>query len=285
MNLRSGRSLSTMLALPIALLIGTGCGGTSTAAGTAGTSASTALSTALSSSSTSSGTLLCAPAQGQLDACSGKSAGDGCSITPTNGGSDIAGTCRGTIDGASVACVPNPPAPPQELVQACAGKAANDTCDVTGALGDTRPGVCVTARDGSTLVCGRAVAPPQSAIDACASGTNGSSCTVTTPMGTTMTGVCSTGPAGSGVLACTRRQDVLPNGSAACTGLALGASCKMGRHQELNGTCTTPTGGGDAVCVVPCADAGGEFACRPGSGGPGGMMDGPGMGGGMMGGH
>lgn len=286
MNLTSGKTFSALLALPLALVVATGCGGGMN--GTASTSpVSTALSTALSSSSTSAGTLLCSPAQGQLDACAGKAAADACTLTLADGTTTVAGTCRATIDGADVACVPNPPAPPQELVDACTGKVASAACTVSDALGDTRNGVCVTARDGSTLICGRAMTPPQPAIDACASATVGADCSFASMMatGAAMVGVCSYGPAGTGTLACSRRQDVLPHGTNACAGLAVGATCRMGRRQEMSGVCTTPGAGGDAVCLVPCASAGGEFDCRPGSGGPGGQMGPGGMGGGMMGGR
>lgn len=150
------------------------CGG-----GTPGSvEAPSALSSALEASTAASGTLLCAPADAQVAACASKTAGDACELTPPDGAPAVAGTCRTTIDGAAVACAPNPPAPPQELVEACTGKVAGATCQVAEAFGNSRDGVCVTARDGATLVCGRVRIPPQGAIDACASLAAGDSCTM-----------------------------------------------------------------------------------------------------------
>ncbi len=246
------------------------CGGAAPSADTS------ALSSALESSTAASGTLLCAPADLQVAACDGKAAGDACLLTSPSGVA-VDGTCRATLDASVVACAPNPPAPPAELVQACAGKALADACQVTEPFGDTRSGTCVTARDGTTLVCGRDRSPPQAAVDACASLATGAACTMAGHGGMAPArGVCSLGPASTGPLACSMQWDLLPNGQAACAGIPAGAACTVGhRHAQVAGTCVVPTAGSAAVCVVPCADLGGRFACGP----VGGMM------GGGMGGH
>jgi hypothetical protein len=252
------------------LLLASACGGT---AGGASTTAS-ALSTALASGTDAAGTLLCAPSTDQVTACTGEVAGDACTLTAPDGTTTIDGTCRATIDGTVVACAPNPPAPPAELVAACSGLTLGNACTVTEAFGNTRTGTCVTARDGSTLVCGRVHVPPQAAIDACATAAAGAACTMPGPMGTgTVAGTCSMGPAGSGPLACTPQRDLLPHGAEACANLAVGAACTLGRmHETLGGTCVAPADGSAAVCVVACADVGGRFACGPGGHhGPGGM--------------
>lgn len=257
----SRNSLLLVSTLAIASLLG-GCGsGSSSASGD-----TSALSMALESSVAASGTLLCAPAEAQLAACTGKAAGDACALTPPGGAPEVAGTCRNTIDGAAVACAPNPPAPPQELVDACAGKAAGVTCQVSEAFGNARDGVCVTARDGATLVCGRAHVPPQGAIDACATLAVGDACAMPGHMGGgSPGGVCSLGPASTGPLACAPQKDLLPHGEQACTGLAVGAACTLGRrHEAVSGTCVAPVADGAAVCVVACGDLRGRFTCEPG---------------------
>ncbi len=276
-------------ALAGALILGCGGSGTMGANGASSASTSTALSAALASSSASSGTLLCTPAQAQIDACTSKASGATCTLSSTTNGvtTTVDGTCRTTLDGATVACSPNPPAPPQELVAACAAKASGDACTVTEAFGDTRSGTCIAARDSSTLVCGRVQTPPQAAIDACTSHAAGDTCTLTGGMGHgTMSGVCSLGPASTGPLACAPAHDLLPNGQAACTGLAVGAACSIGMgHDAKSGSCVMPAGGTSAVCVPSCADLGGRFQCGPpGAGGPGGPTGGPGGPSGPMGG-
>jgi hypothetical protein len=241
------------------------CGGAARSGTTDVTSS--ALSAAIASSTASSGTLLCAPAQGQIDACASKAAGDACTLTstkPDGSTRDVAGTCRTTIDGTAVACAPNPPAPPEELVAACAAKSAGDACTVDEAFGDSRSGVCMAAGASGVLVCGRVRTPPPAAVDACASHVAGDACTVTLES-RTITGVCSMGPASTGPLACAPRRDLLPHGVEACTGLAAGAACTMGRHGEgVTGTCVVPAGGDAAVCVVACRDLGGRFRCGSG---------------------
>lgn len=258
-SLHVRNSLLLASALAVSALLG-GCGAGSSAADTS------ALAAALESSVAASGTLLCSPAEAQLAACTGKVAGDACVLTPPGGAPEVAGTCRPTIDGTAVACAPNPPAPPQELVDACSGKAAGVACQVAEPFGNARDGVCVTARDGATLVCGRAHVPPQGAIDACATLAAGDACTMPGHMGGgTMAGVCSLGPASTGPLACAPRKDLLPHGEQACSGLAVGAACTLGRrHEAVTGTCVAPAVDGAAVCVVACGDLRGRFTCEPG---------------------
>jgi len=254
--------ITTLAAACLALLAAACTGGTGASGST--TSSSSALSSAYASVSASTGTLLCAPSQDQIAACTGLAAGTACTLTSTDGNTTRDGTCRTTVDGATVACAPNPPAPPQELVDACSSKAVGDACQVTEAFGDARTGTCITARDGSTIICGRVHTPPQAAIDACAALAEGDACQTTGRDGTTtITGVCSLGPASTGPLACAPAQDLLPRGEAACTGLAAGDACTMGRHGDVTGTCVTPAAGGNVVCVVACADLHGHFECGP----------------------
>ena len=282
MNAKHVQKPIRLAATLVAVLVTTACG-----QGTAKSSTTSALSAALAASTDSSGTLLCAPAEAQVAACTGKVAGDACVLTPSADAAAVPGTCRTTIDGAAVACAPNPPAPPKELVDACTGKSAGATCQVTEAFGNTRDGACITARDGATLVCGRVHAPPQAAVDACAARVVGDACAMSDPRGQgSRNGVCSLGPAGSGPLACAPPKDLLPNGEQSCVGLAAGATCTLGhRHEAITGTCIVPAADTAAVCVVACADLRGRFECGPGGhGGPGGP-GGPGGMPGMPGGH
>jgi hypothetical protein len=267
MNLNRLPRELTMAAGAAALALVTACG--AGAGATTSSNTSSALAAAFASAISSTGTLLCAPSQAQIDACTSKNAGDACTLTSTDGGTTTDGTCRKTIDGATVACAPNPRSPPQALVDACTGKASGDACQATEPDGDVHDGVCVTARDGSALVCGRVHTPPQAAIDACASSAAGDACTFTGREGKTVTGVCSLGPASTGPRACARAQELRPSATTACTGLEAGATCTIGWHESVPGTCVTPAGGGDAVCVVACPDLGGSFRCGRGSGGHG----------------
>jgi hypothetical protein len=219
----------------------------------------------MASTTDASGTLLCSPAQAQIDACAGAAAGDACTLSTADAGTTVAGTCRATLDGTAVACAPNPHAPPQELVDACTGKVVGDACSAAEPFDDhDRAGVCITARDGVTVVCGRVHTPSQAAADACANAAAGDACTLPddSGRGTGTAGVCSLGPASTGPLACTRAQELLPHGEDACAGLAAGDACTLGRgHGTSAGTCVTPAEGGGAVCVVACANLGGLFKC------------------------
>ncbi len=266
----TNRWYRTYLAVPGAALLGlaAACSGSSTVGSTEDSSA---LSSAYASSTASTGTLLCAPAQGQIDACTGKAAGDACTLVASDGGAGRSGACRSTIEGTALACAPAPRAPPQALVEACSGKAAGDVCQAKEAFGNTASGVCGTARDGTTLVCGRVRTPPQAEVDACKDLEAGAKCTMpsdSSPLpigrcvGKTSAGICSLGPAGSGALACTPAQELLPPAAEACSNLAVGASCTLGRgHETASGTCVAPATGGDAICVVACAQVGGDFEC------------------------
>lgn len=256
---RNGLALAALGPVLVALAAACNGGGTST-------TSTSALASTIASATASTGTLLCSPAQAQVDSCSGLAAGDACTLSTADGGSTTSGTCRTTIDGATVACAPTPPSPPQELVDACSALAAGESCQVTEADGDAHQGVCVTARDGSTLVCGRIRTPPQVAIDACSALAEGDACSLParTDAGA-ITGVCSLGPASTGPLACAPAQELRPKATSACSGLPAGATCTVGRgHDTVSGTCVTPAAGGDAVCVVPCGELGGLFRCGPG---------------------
>lgn len=231
------------------------------------------LADTVAAASEATGTMLCAPSQDQIDACAGLAAGDACALTSPDGLVSVAGACRATLDGVTLACGHVPPAPPTPLVEACAAKAAGDACSVTEPDGDSHAGTCVTARDGATLVCGRQHTPPQAALDACAALAAGDACTMTRLDGTTMTGTCSLGPAATGALACLPPQALRPSATTACAGRAAGDACTIGSPMHpVAGSCVTPAAGGDAVCQAACAAFGGPFRYRHG---PGGM--GPGM--------
>jgi len=291
-TLRLLRAPATALAIGLVI---TGCAQSSRTADTTSsttTSAATAstLATAMASATSASGTLLCTPAQAQVDACASLAAGAACTLTATSTATDgstttttTAGTCVTSLDGATVACAPNPQAPPQALVDACASKALGDPCTATEPDGDTHTGTCVTARDGATTICGRAHTPPQVAIDACSAKATGDACTMSRTLpdssSATATGVCALGPGSTGVLACAPAQSLRPSATSACTGLAAGTTCTIGdRDHTTTGTCVVPAAGGDAVCLAACGDLGGGFRCDGGREGGGGMPGGHGHG-------
>ncbi|MFL5367053.1 MAG: hypothetical protein ACJ781_16420 [Myxococcales bacterium] len=234
---------------------------------TSGSTAS-ALSSAVVAETSATGTLICAPSQTQIDACGGKAANDSCSLTAPDGVTSVAGTCRATVDGTTVACAPNPPAPPQVLVDACSGKAKGDSCSATDRDGDeTLQGACGTLASSTTLVCLRVRNPPQVAIDACTGLAADDACTLPRRDGGTTAGTCTTGPTGTAPLFCSPTR-VKADATAACAGLADGAACTLtSHHHSVSGTCTTPAGGASAVCVVACVDLRGSFDCARGPGG------------------
>jgi len=236
-----------------------------------------ALSTAYAAWSQSSGTLLCDPSDAQTALCSGLAAGDACTLSSTDGTKTWSGTCRASVDGTAVACVPNPKAPPAELVEACSGKAAGDACQADEAFGKVREGACVAAKDGTTLICGRVHTPSQARVDACEGKAAGDACDLASNSDkATAKGVCSLGPASTGTLACSRAQELIPPWEKACEGLEAGAACSIGKSKaSVAGACAVPAAGGAAVCVVPCADLKGSFEC----GHKGGGRDGDGEGG------
>jgi hypothetical protein len=263
---------STRIAL-VSLVIAAGwacSGGNAVSA----TTAASALSATVATASTASGTLLCAPSDPQIAACSGKAAADVCSLAATDGGSAKAGVCDLTIDGTVLACVPTPPAPQAGLVTACSGLTQGTACTATETDGDMIAGECGLAEGGTTLFCTRVRTPSQVSIAACTSKAAGDACSFT-GNGTEAdggpdveTGTCSLGSTGTGPLACEKASDLLPEATAACAGLAAGVSCTLSDHREsVTGTCTTPAAGGAAVCVVACSDLGGSFECAGDQGG------------------
>jgi len=264
--------LTSPAALVVALVLAA-CGQSTSGGSRTASVTSDVLADTVAAANEATGTMLCAPSQDQITACTGLVAGDACALTSLDGQVSVAGVCRTTLDGVTLACGHVPPAPPPPLVEACASKAAGEACTVVEPDGDAHDGTCVTARDGATLVCGRAHVPPQAALDACAALAAGDCCTMTRLDGGAMTGVCSLGPAGTGALACLPPQALRPNATTACTGKVAGDACTLGsaRH-PVAGSCVTPAAGGDAVCQAACAAFGGPF--RYGHG-PGGM--GPGM--------
>ena len=161
--------------------------------------------------------------------------------------------------------------PSDAQTAACQGMAAGAACTLTGKDGSSIAGTCLATIDGSSVACSpNPPAPPAELVTPCQGKAAGDTCTVTGGEGDeTHSGVCSLGPASTGPLACSRADDLLPHGAAACAGLANGAACTMGREDDqVSGTCMTPTGATAPVCVVACADLHGHFDCQPG--GPGG---------------
>lgn len=97
-----------------------------------------------------------APPQAAIDACSGKAAGDACTLTAPDG-MTFDSTCGNGPDGSGVlACAPPRRGPPQAAIDACSGKAAGDACTLTAPDGMTFDSTCGTCGDGDTLAC----APP-----------------------------------------------------------------------------------------------------------------------------
>jgi hypothetical protein len=102
----------------------------------------------------------------------------------------------------------------------------------------------------------------------------------------THTGSCGLGPANVGPLACQPPFRDPPDLTTACTGLAAGATCTLGDdHHSVSGTCTVPSSGAAAVCVVACGSLGGPFNGCGGPDGGGGHGPGGGPGGGPGHGH
>src|SRR5450631_1742366 len=128
--------------------------------------------------SSTPGPLRCAPSPGMLADCSGKALGDACSLSgKRDGGWTLPGSCRDTLDGTALACVPTPHGPPSFLVDACSGKSSGVACTVTGPSGRSFGGMCITGRASSTLFCGRSHAPPDAVVDACSGKSAGDACT------------------------------------------------------------------------------------------------------------
>ena len=208
--------------------------------------------------------LQCAPSTAQLSACAGVAAGGSCSLSKGwDGGWTWPGTCRPTVDGTQVACVPNPPAPPTALVDACTGKTSGEACQAEGKFGGSFAGTCLTAPGSSSLFCGHVRTPPPAAVEACAGLDAGAACSHAKRWegdAGTRVGVCRFGPADAGPLACAPVAPSESPGVAACVGLDAGAGCALGfgRHRWDNGgpsgSCVVPAAGGAATCVVPCED-------------------------------
>jgi hypothetical protein len=232
------------------------------------------LSSAIISAAASTGTLPCTPNDDQAAACSGRAAGDACTL-PARGdaGTGPAGTCRATVDGSSVGCVPNPPAPPQGAVDACSGKAAGEACTFTDRHGDADDGACLTPPGQSVLACAPVRTPPAEAVTACSGKAAGDACTLPARDDghTPPAGACGLGPAGAGPLACAPPHGLGADAAAACTGLATGAACTMASpHGSATGTCVAPSAGGSDVCLVACGALGPGPGGPHGHGGPGG---------------
>lgn len=226
------------------------------------------------------GPLRCAPTPGMLGACGGKATGDACTLSGTgDGGWSLPGSCRSTLDGTGLACVPAPPGPPTFLVAACSGKTQGASCSASGPRGHSFEGTCTPGPSSGPLFCGRAHTPPAAVTEACSGKADGDSCSrPETRDGGTKAGVCRTGPAGA--LACRPAESW---GTSACTGLDAGATCTLGfGHSHTadgegpTGSCVVPVSGGAATCVVSCAELFHRFHHhRHGFGGRGGGTGGP----------
>jgi len=205
----------------------------------------------------SAGPLRCAPSAGMLDACSGKGVADACSLPgKRDGGFSFPGSCRATLDGTGVACVPNFPPPPSFLVDACSGKAAGVSCTATGPAGRSFQGTCTSGRQSGTLFCGRAHTPPPAVVDACSGKSAGDACTRPEYRdGGSKPGICRAGRGGASPLAC---RPASSPGVLACAGQDAGASCTLGfGHKEAggpSGSCVVPAAGGAASCLVSCEE-------------------------------
>jgi len=212
---------------------------------------------------------LCLPSSAQTSACNGMPAGASCTLTRSTGDGDmdadddggvltIAGTCRATVDG-TVGCFPNPPAPPAVLTDPCSGKSAGASCTIQGPFG-TFQGTCFDFHATTTLICGRVRTPPQPFVDACTGKTAGDGCTIAKHHDAgVISGVCGNGPTGQGPLACGPSHDRTDRREArleaACDGLDAGTTCALGKgFWSVGGTCTTPAGGGAALCLAPCPE-------------------------------
>src|SRR3990172_10687425 len=99
---RNGLALAALGPVLVTLAAACNGGGTST-------TSPSALASTIASATASTGTLLCSPAQAQVDSCSGLAAGDACTLSTADGGSTTSGTCRTTIDGGTGAGAPTPP--------------------------------------------------------------------------------------------------------------------------------------------------------------------------------
>jgi len=208
--------------------------------------------------------LLCAPSPQQTDACAGLTPGASCTLTrmDTNGNGDadgdfsIAGTCRATVSGASLACAPVPSPLPVERTQPCAGKSAGDDCTLDRPANGPLTGACFPVGGAGTLVCGRVRVPPQPLVEACGGKSAGAGCDLATRAdGGTVSGVCGNGVTGKSALACGPVHDPSVRLAAACTGLSAGASCTLGGPRfSIGGTCTAPVSGGAPLCLVACPE-------------------------------
>jgi hypothetical protein len=254
-------SRSTLALVSLATLVAAGCSSptgsnvAATGAASTGTTTNTSAPQA-GDGGLATGPLRCAPSEGMLDACSGKASGQPCALSPQpDGGWSLPGSCRTTLDGTALACVPTPPGPPSFLVNACSGKAAGGVCTVSAPSGRTFEGTCRTGRATSTLFCGRGHSPAAALAEACSGKAAEDSCSRPEHRdGGSKPGVCRAGPMGE--LAC--RPAALP-GTEACAGLAAGTACTLGfghRHGEesLLGTCVLPASGGAPTCLVSCTD-------------------------------
>jgi len=225
--------------------------------------------------------LLCGPSSGQISACSGKGAGDACTLTDADKDRTVNGTCRPTIDGSELGCVPHPPSPPSFLTDPCSGKALGASCQATGPFGRTFQGDCVDAPFSQTLVCAPVRTPPEPAVEACSGLDAGQDCSISIgghwgfghwdkmDAGTiTINGSCSNGPADAGPLACAPVRDHTSVLTSACSGLDAGASCTLGHKRWMwgegpSGTCVVPAGGGQEVCLIPCGELKGHGFGKP----------------------
>jgi hypothetical protein len=148
-------------------------------------------------------------------------------------------------------------APPPEAVAACAGHAKDDACQI--ALPEhTLDGTCAQLADGS-LACRPPhpprPPPPPEATAACAALAAGAACSFTHG-DHTVQGTCKAddhAAAGSALACAPERKGPPPEATAACTGLASGASCsfKLGEH-DLTGTCRAGPDNAALSCAPPC---------------------------------
>jgi hypothetical protein len=193
-----------------------------------------------------------------VQACSGKSAGDQCTVTHEN--ERFTGVCRTTADG-MVACAP-PAAPPpiEAAIAACTSKSSGDSCqfshDDVSITGTCRQfGSGVVACTPTPLIPPTQRPPPSTPpIVACNNLHPGDSCSFTVGS-MTVNGMCRQFGDGDGdsddFVACLPVLSTLPP-VASCANLSAGAACTItAGGKTLNGFCHQLPNGGPLVCLPP----------------------------------
>jgi hypothetical protein len=193
-----------------------------------------------------------------VQSCSGKSAGDQCTVTHED--ETFTGVCRATADGMLACAPPAAPPPIEAAIAACASKSTGDACQISH---DDRSisGTCRQFGSGVVACTPTAVVPPTPRpppstppIVACGGKTAGAACSFTAGS-LTVNGMCRQFGDGDGdsddFLACLPMISALPPVSA-CSNLTAGAPCTItSSGKTLNGFCHQFPNGGPLVCLPP----------------------------------